>query len=378
MVDTRRTPPERIPILEKIGVRQVINAGGTVTLAGGSNMAPETTAAMAEVANAFVFVEELNAAVGKKIAEATGAEAGYVTSCSSAAMTIAAAACIAGTDPVAISRLPDSSGLKNEFLIHRSHRIGYDQAYRVGGAKLVEFGLPYKTAAWEMEAAITDKTAAAVYHDTPNVGPGALPFAEFVDIAHKHNLPVIVDSASMLPPVDHLRRWIRQGADLVIYSGGKGIRGPQDSGLLAGRADLIAAARLNGPPHASVGRGMKTSKEAMVGLWVALDAFLKHDHEADFAAHLAQAKALAAFFETCADTRVVVNDNREEWPAPILRVFATAPSWDPAEVDAALMAGDPPIKIVHEFGGLLIHTHGLYPGQEQIIIDRLSELLPPR
>jgi L-seryl-tRNA(Ser) seleniumtransferase len=378
MVDTSRTPAQRIPILEKIGVRQVINAGGTVTLAGGSNMAPETTAAMAEVANAFVFVEELNAAVGKKIAEATGAEAGYVTSCSSAAMTIAAAACIAGTDPAAISRLPDSTGLKNEFLIHRSHRIGYDQAYRVGGAKLVEFGLPYRTAAWEMEAAITDKSAAAVYHDTPNVGPGALPFSEFVAIAHRHNLPVIVDSASMLPPVDHLRRWIRQGADLVIYSGGKGIRGPQDSGLLAGRADLIAAARLNGPPHASVGRGMKTSKEAMVGLWVALDAFLKRDHEADFLAHRAQAQALAEFFETCADTRVVINDNREEWPAPILRVFATSPSWDPAEIDRALMAGDPPIKVVPEFGGLLIHTHALYPGQEQIIIDRLSELMPPR
>jgi L-seryl-tRNA(Ser) seleniumtransferase len=378
MVDTNRTPVPRIPILEKIGVRQIINAGGTITIAGGSNMAPETTAAMAEVANAFVVVEELNAAVGKKIAEATGAEAGYVTSCSAAAMTIAAAACIAGTDPAAITRLPDSEGMRNEFLIHRSHRISYDQAYRVGGAKLVEFGLPYKTFSWEMEAAITDKTAAAVYHDTPNIGPGALPFAEFVAIAHKHKIPVIVDSASMLPPVDHLRRWIRQGADLVIYSGGKGLRGPQDSGLLAGRADLIAAARLNGPPHASVGRGMKTSKEAMVGLWVAIDTFLTHDHEADYAAHLVQARALEAFFETCSDTRVVLNDNPDEWPAPILRVFPIADSWNPVEVEAVLMAGDPAIKVVPEFGGLLVHTHGLYPGQEQILIDRLSEILPPR
>ena len=378
MVDTSRQAPGRIPILEKIGVRQVINAGGTITLASGSNMAPETTAAMAEVSNAFVFIEELNAAVGKKIAEATGAEAGYVTSCSSAAMTIAVAACIAGTDPAAIARLPDTDGMKNEVLIHRSHRIGYDQAYRVAGGKLIEFGLPAKTQVWEMEAAITANTVAAVYHDTPNVGPGALPFPIFVDIAHRHGLPVIVDSASMLPPVDHLKRWIRQGADLVIYSGGKGIRGPQDSGLLAGRADLIAAARLNGPPHASVGRGMKTSKEAMVGLWVALNAFLEHDHEADYAAHLAQAKALEAFFETCADTRVELNSDPDAWPAPVLRVFPIAGSWDPVDVDRTLMSGTPAIKVVAEFGGLLVHTHGLYPGQEEIIIDRLSELLPPR
>ncbi len=378
MVDTRRTASGRIPILEKIGVRQVINAGGTITLAGGSNMAPETTAAMAEVANAFVLIEELNAAVGAKIAAATGAEAGYVTSCSAAAMTIAAAACLTGTDPAKINRLPQTDGMTNEFVIHRSHRISYDQAYRVAGGKLVEFGLPYRAQAWEMEAAITGQTVGAIYHDTPNVGPGALPFPEFVEIAHRHKLPVIVDSASMLPPVDHLKRWIRQGADLVIYSGGKGIRGPQDSGLLAGRADLIAAARLNGPPHASVGRGMKTSKEAMVGLWVALDTFLDHDHEADFVAHLEQAQKLAAFFETCADTRVIVNDNREEWPAPILRVFPISGSWDPVAVDRTLMTGDPAIKLVAELGGLLIHTHGLYPGQEEIIIERLSELLPPR
>jgi L-seryl-tRNA(Ser) seleniumtransferase len=156
------------------------------------------------------------------------------------------------------------------------------------------------------------------------------------------------------------------------------LRGPQDSGLLAGRADLIAAARLNGPPHASVGRGMKTSKEAMVGLWVAIDTFLTHDHEADYAAHLVQARALEAFFETCSDTRVVLNDNPDEWPAPILRVFPIADSWNPVEVEAVLMAGDPAIKVVPEFGGLLVHTHGLYPGQEQILIDRLSEILPPR
>jgi L-seryl-tRNA(Ser) seleniumtransferase len=376
MVDTAIAPGSlRTDIYDRIGVRTLINGRGATTAVGGTLMRPETLAAMAEATKAFVVLDELNAKVGEKIAEVTGAEAGYVTCGSAAAMAIAAAACIAGSDPEQIRRLPDSEGMRNEIVIHRSHRINYDLMYRVGGGKLVEIGLPYETERWELERAITERTAAVAYHDSPNCSPGALDFATVVEVAHGRGVPIIVDSASTLPPLDHLRRWIRWGADLVVYSGGKGIRGPQDSGMLAGRKDLIEAARLNGNPHAAIGRGMKVSKEAMVGLWVALDLFLTTDHEADYHAHLAQAEAIAAGLADRADARCEIESDWEDWPAPIVRIFPHAARWQPAPVRDALMRGDPPIHLNAERGGLMINTHCLLPGDVEVIIDRLGTLL---
>src|SRR5262249_32985039 len=157
----------------------------------------------------------------------------------------------------------------------------------------------------------------------------------------------------------HLRRWIRWGADLVIYSGGKGIRGPQDSGLLAGRKDLIAAAARNGPPHAAVGRGMKVTKEAMAGLWGALDQFSATDHEAERKIHLAQADALAAALIARGDCKIDLQSDWDEWPAPVLRIWPLGDSWDPVAVQRTLWSGDPAISINVERGGLMINTHCL-------------------
>jgi D-glucosaminate-6-phosphate ammonia-lyase len=376
MVDTAIAPGTlQTDIYDRIGVRTIINGRGATTAVGGTLMRPEVLAAMAEAARAFVVLDELNAKVGEKIAELTGAEAGCVTNGSAAGMALAAAACIAGTDPEKIRRLPDSEGMRNEIVIHRSHRINYDQMYRVGGAKLIEIGLPYETEPWELERAITEQTAAVAYHDSRNTGPGALDFQTVVEIAHGRGVPVIVDAASTLPPVDHLRRWIRWGADLVIYSGGKGIRGPQDSGLLAGRKELIEAARLNGNPHAGIGRGMKVSKEAMVGLWVALDLFMQTDHEADYRAHKAQAETIAAGLADRIDVRCEINADWEEWPAPIVRIFPRSGRWRPAAVRDALLASEPPIHVNVEHGGVMISTHCLLPGQPEIIVDRLRAIL---
>jgi L-seryl-tRNA(Ser) seleniumtransferase len=370
MVDTiaaARAPATSI--YDAIGVRTIINGRGATTAVGGTLMPPEVAAAMAEAAKAFVVLDELNARVGERIAEMTGAEAGYVAAGSAAAMALAAAACIAGTDPERIRRLPDSAGMANEIVIHRSHRINYDQMYRVGGGHLVEIGFPHSTERWELERAITEHTAAVAYHDSPNTGGGALEFADVVAIAHERGVPVIVDAASTLPPVDHLRRWIRGGADLVIYSGGKGIRGPQDAGLLAGRADLIAAARANGNPHAAIGRGMKVSKEAMVGLWVALDLFMKQDHAADFAVHTGQAETIRDGLASRDDVRCEIEGDWEAWPAPVVRIYPCGSAWSPSAIRDALMAGEPSIHINVERGGLMINTHCLLPGEEQIVVE---------
>lgn len=362
-------------IYERIGVRTIVNGRGATTAVGGTLMPPEVTAAMAEAAKAFVVLDELNAKVGEKIAEVTGAEAGYVTSGAAAGLALAAAACIAGSDPSRISRLPDSAGMKNEIVIHRAQRIYFDQMYRVAGGKLVEIGAPLGTHAWELETAISDRTAAVAYADFLHQGPGALDFATVVAIAHARGVPVIVDSAASLPPVDHLRRWIRQGADLVVYSGGKGIRGPQETGLLAGRPDLVEAARLNGNPHPGIGRGMKVSKEAMVGLWVALDLFMRSDHAAEHRAKLALAEAIAAGLADRDDLDCQVDADPERWPTPSVFVYPRDGRWTPKEVGTALKRGDPSIHLEDEFGGLMVSTLCLQPGEERLIVERLHRVL---
>ncbi|HEX2280866.1 MAG TPA: hypothetical protein VHG52_03790, partial [Thermomicrobiales bacterium] len=191
-----------------------------------------------------------------------------------------------------------------------------------------------------------------------------------------HNIPVIVDAASTLPPVDHLRRWIRWGADLVIYSGGKGIRGPQDSGLLAGRADLIEAARANGSPNRAVGRAAKVSKEAMAGLAVALDRFMTHDHDADFAEHREQARTIQRSLTDRSDTVVELIDDPEEYPAPVLLVTPSkGAGWTPADLHRALKESEPPIHCRLEQGRLEINTHCLLPGEPEQIAESLASIL---
>ncbi len=376
MVTIFSAPAERqTDIYARLGVRTIINARGATTAVGGTLPPPEVMAAMAEAAKAFVVLEELNAKVGEKIAAVTGAEAGYVTCGSAAGMLLAAAACITGTDIVRIRRLPDTTGMPDEIIVHRAHRINYDQMFRAPGAKLVEIGIPSATERWEYEAAFTARTAAVAFVDSPSIGPGALDFGTVIEVAHAHNVPVIVDAASTLPPVSHLTRWIAGGADLVIYSGGKGIRGPQDSGLLSGRADLIAAAKMNGNPNAAIGRAAKVSKEAMVGLAVALDRFITHDHDAEFAAHRAQAELIAHELADFPNAECAVIADPERYPMPLAVIRPVDGAWSAPAVRATLAAGDPGIFVNVELGGIGINTHCLRDGDAEQIATRLRTLL---
>ncbi|MFN8591082.1 MAG: aminotransferase class V-fold PLP-dependent enzyme [Thermomicrobiales bacterium] len=361
-------------IYQEIGVRPIINGRGATTAVGGTLMHPAVSAAMADAAGAFVVLEDLNARVGERIAELTGMPAGYVTSGSAAGMALATAACITGRDPERIDRLPDTEGMANEIIVHRAHRINYDQMLRAAGGRMVEIGTPEHTEPRELEEAITDRTAAVFYVDSRHTASGALDFPTVVAIARARNVPVIVDAASTVPPIDHLHRWGRWGADLVIFSGGKGIRGPQDSGMLAGRADLIAAARANGNPHAAIGRGMKVSKEAMAGLWRAIDIFLATDHDAEYRAHLAEAERLAAALAAHPAFAPWLEADWEDWPAPVVRIVpADGAAWSPAKMQAALLAYEPSIHIDVFRGGLMVSTHCLLPGQEETIAWALIE-----
>ena len=268
-------------VYRAIGATPIIHAGGTSTPQGGTKLRPEAMEAMNKAATVMVELDDLNRQAGKIVAEHTGAEAGFVPSGSAGGLILQAAACIAGSDPVKMAQLPDTTGLKNEIVIQNSHRFAYDQTYRVAGAKLVGIGTGRMCEPWQLEGAINDRTAAVAYLYAPFISRRALPLEQVCEIAHARGVPVIVDGASMLPPRANLRKYTRQGADMVIYSGGKGVRGPQGSGMLCGRADLIEAAAANAAPHRFLGRGMKVAKEEVIGLITALQIFVEEDEAAE-------------------------------------------------------------------------------------------------
>ena len=374
-------------VYAKLGVRPVIHGAGTTTRYGGSLMRPETIEAMREAAQALVNIDELNEAAGATIARMLGSEAALVTAGSAAGLVLQAAACITGDDPALIARLPDVSGLRHEFVIQRAHRFSYDQCYRVPGGVLVEIGLARRTLPYELEHAIGPRTAGVVYLVSPFTSPpGILPFEDVCRIAHARGVPVLVDAASMVPPRDNLFRYLRGGADLVIYSGGKGIRGPQSTGILAGRRDLIRAATLNASPNQAIGRAAKTSKEEIVGLVTALDLFLAEDEEAKMDGYR---KVCARIVDALGDVpglRAVVEHDAVNRVLPHAVIYFE-PSWTGPSgraVQLALAAGDPHIYVQqgpHQggyFDEIAIDPINLQPGDEEIVASRLREELTRR
>jgi L-seryl-tRNA(Ser) seleniumtransferase len=295
-------------VYDELGVPTVVNAAGTKTRVGGSRIRQGALEAMTAAAGSFVRLSDLQAAASERIAAATGAEAGYVTNGAAGALVLAAAAAIAGDDRATMARLPDTAGVADEIVMPRTHRTGYDHALRTAGATIVDVGTndPHlgtgaaATEPWELAAAVTDETAAVAYVAKPYTEP---PLSVVAEIAHDHGVPVIVDAAAELPPPANLERFVAAGADLVAFSGGKAIRGPQTTGILAGRRDLIrsvaaqhldthAAAEVWEPPAAlfddwaeggvprqGIGRPLKVGKEELVGLLRALELFVAEDHD---------------------------------------------------------------------------------------------------
>jgi D-glucosaminate-6-phosphate ammonia-lyase len=335
-------------VYQKLGITPVIHGAGTTTRYGGSLMRQETLEAMREAAQAYVNIDELNQAAGETIARLLGAEAGLVTAGAASGLVLQAAACMAGDDPSRIARLPDTTGMRNELIIQRAHRFQYDQMYRVAGGIFVEIGLGRTTSPVELENAINEKTAAVIYLYSPFTSPpGTLPFTTICEIAHRHEVPVIVDAASMLPPRDNLYKHLRLGADLVNFSGGKGIRGPQSTGILAGRKDLIRAATLNSSPNNGVGRPSKTSKEEIVGLLNALECFLAEDEDAEMNRYREISTHIVDAMRDVAGVHAVVEHDSQNRIIPHAVIYFE-PSWDgPSghDIREALEAGTPHIYV---------------------------------
>jgi L-seryl-tRNA(Ser) seleniumtransferase len=260
----------------ELGVRTFINAAGTYTALTGSLMLPEVVEAIAATSKQFVSLTELQDKVGARIAGLLGAEAAMVTSGAAGALACGTAACITATNTDAIRRLPDLTGLKNEVIVQRAHRFAYDHSVRATGVRMVEI----ETAA-ELAKAVGKSTAMMLFFNDAEPR-GQIKAADWVALGKKYNVPTFNDAAADVPPLDNLTRYIKMGFDLVTFSGGRALRGPQSAGLLLGRKNLIEAARLNTSPYSDTfARGMKVNKEEMVGMLIALESYLNRDHAAE-------------------------------------------------------------------------------------------------
>ena len=366
-------------IYQRLEISPIINAAGSITRLGGSRTRPETLELMSQAARVMVNIDDLNRAAGREIARLTGAEAGFVCSGAAGGLLLQAAACIAGNDPVKMRQLPDTEGLKNEIVIHTMHRFPYDQAYRAAGAKMVEFGDYLYAHPWQLEGAINERTAAVAYLCSPFSSNKVMPLDQVCEIAHAHDLPVIVDAASMLPPRENLYRFLRAGADMVVHSGGKGVRGPQGSGILVGRADLIEAAALQASPAQFLGRGMKVAKEEVIGLVASLAAFVEEDEAAEMAAYRAMVQQVVDALVEIPGLLVTLEHDRINYLIPHAVIRFTDEWRGPGRdaIAAAMERGSPQIYL-HQLGGpheLGVDPLNLSEAEVEVVIRRLREEL---
>ena len=365
---------------KELGVKPFINAAGTYTALTASLMHPETMEAINYASKHFVTLNDLHDAVGKRIATLVQAEAAMVTSGAASALTLATAACLTGKSPERARQLPDLTGMKSEVFIQKTHRVGYDHAIRNCGIKLIEV----ETAA-QLESAINEKTAMMFFLNDADP-KGQIKAAEFAAIAKKRNVPTLIDCAADVPPTENLWKFTKLGFDLVAFSGGKGMRGPQSAGLLIGRKDLIEAARVNAPPNGdTIGRGMKVNKEEMIGMMVALEVYLKRDADAEWKEWERRTKvvidaATAAHKAIKGETYVPPVANhvptvRLKWDKAALNLTADS-------VRKQMREGTPSIEItpgsspaeaaVQEFS---VGIWQLQPGEVDIVAKRLREVL---
>jgi D-glucosaminate-6-phosphate ammonia-lyase len=396
-------------VYEQFGLEPIINAAGTSTRAGGPLMHPAAVTAMADAARACVPLDRLQAAASRIIAEVTGAEAGYVTAGAAAGLTLSAAACLAGLDIGIMDRLPDTSRLPNEIIVSREQRNGYDHALRAAGARLIEVGMNERVAgagvrraeAWEIEAAITNQTVAVAYFATPESAP---PLEEVATLCRQRGVPLIVDAAGQLPPAANLRRFIDVGADLVTFSGGKGLRGPQSTGILAGRRDLIMSValqhldldehwstwippenlidrtKLRGFPRHGIGRGFKVAREEIVALLVALRCFVAGDYHADirrFHTYLQRiTEGLADI--PCVRGTMLGGIDEDRFPSLELTLDEQRIGITAFEVNRRLKTGTPAVYVnesrLHQ-GALVLHPLGLDERQVEPLLLRLRAVL---
>jgi uncharacterized pyridoxal phosphate-dependent enzyme len=359
-----------------LGVRRVVNAHGTLTRLGGSLMPRPVVEAMANAAGSFLDLPDLQRRVGERVANLTGNEAAYMSSGAAAGITLSVAACIAGEDPNLVAAFPYLDGVTRiQVVVHRNQRNGYDYAARQTGARLVEIGGTKE----ELQAAITDRTACVLWFAGAHLAAGALPLSDVVATAHARGVPVIVDAAAQIPPIANLWHFTRDlGADVAIFSGGKGLRGPQPSGLVLGRREIIEGCRANGNPNHSIGRPMKVGKEEMLGLLAALEWSLAQDEESLLASYEI---SVQRWVDGLADIPGVMAERGypSEAGQPHGRAIVRfAPPWPLTrdEVVAALWDGEPRVAVGTDVeDAIALNPQTLEPGEDVEVLEALWRVL---
>ena len=367
--------PLNNPVYARFGVTPLINAGGTHTTHGGSMMSAEVREAMSLASESYVNLVELKRATGDFVAEVTGAESGLICSGAAGGLLLATAAVMTGTDANKIAQLPDTTGLKNEILAQHNNPSGYMKCHEYAGAQIKLSGNEDGATSAQFEDSISDKTAGILYTFAYGPARNGLSLKQIVEIANHNGVPVIVDGAAMLPPKSNLTRYIEDGADLVTFSGGKYIGGPQSAGLLAGRKDLIEAALLNSGPEMAVGRPAKVGREEMIGMATALQLFIESDDEQRMTAMKDQADHIHNRLKDLPGVTVSVEHDHLQFHVPncVIKFNGDATAAD--RVWQALHRGNPRVYIARVDGGLAANMVNLRVGQELVVADRLIEAI---
>ena len=395
-------------IYRQLGVEPIINACGSVTRLGGAPMPPPVLAAFENAARETVPLEQLQAVASQRIAAVTKTEAGLITSGAAGALTLGTAAILTGNHLARMEQLPHCDAFPSEMIIAREQRSGYDHAIRAAGARLTEVGFNEivagagvrRTEAWEYEAAISPQTAGIVYVRSDTSCPS---LEDVVTTARRHGLPVLVDAAGELPPRSNLTDIPGTGADLVAFSGGKAIRGPQSTGILCGRRELISAAaqqmfdmddhpelwdppqelivrsHATGIPRHGIGRSLKVSKEEIVALLTALDLFVSGDYDAQLQDYRRWLEQIAdALSGTRASTHLVEPATAEQWPVLEIHVNAVTGERSAVDICQDLRKGAPPVFVGHaklHLGVLVINPTSLQAESISELCRRLTEVL---
>ena len=356
------------PTYESIGVRPLINCKGTYTIVSGSLVLPEVWQAMAEASRRYVHLDELMEAAGRRIAEVMQCEWGLVTNGCAAALCQVTAACVAGTDPEKMIRLPDTTGMKNEVLVQPNHRHTYDHAVRMVGVRIIEV----RTRA-DLEAAIGPRTAMLLIFGDAALR-GEISVEEMAEIGHAHGVPSFVDAAAERPDVPNW--YLEQGVDAVGYSGGKCLRGPQAAGLVLGKKALLQAAFLNGAPHHALARPMKAGKEEIMGLLAAVEQWVKRDHQAEWKEWERRLGAIDSAVKAFSSVETSVRQPGRSNVAPVLQV-----SWNQEslpisgiEVQRQLAEGEPRIEVFAGQEGFSIMPYMMEAGDDVVVAERLTEI----
>jgi L-seryl-tRNA(Ser) seleniumtransferase len=356
----------------ELGIRPFINAAGTYTDMTASLMLPEVMEAIQYAAGQFVMLNELHDRVGERIASLLKAEAAMVTSGAASAMTLGTAGVLTGLDRQKVNSIPLLTDMKSEVLIQKAHRFGYERAVRNCGVRMVEVESPA-----DVEKAVTWHTAMMLFYNNNNK-EGQIPDVEWARLGKKYSVPTFNDAAADVPPVENFWKYTEMGFDLVAFSGGKGIRGPQSAGLLLGRKDLIAAARANASPNGNaIGRGMKVNKEELLGMMVAVEQFLRKDFGAESRDFEERAETVRKAVTAVPGVQAEVFVPEVANHVPHVRV-----TWDaaklgmtPEQAITLLRDGTPSIRTRPSRDEVVVGVWMMRPGEAAMVAKRLREVL---